>query len=161
MITKHLVLGFIFGISMSFISWMVAIILNSLLMKTEYYKKLSNLNFIKSKTWNQRIGIKYFKWIVKNTFFKFFNQKINLNNKKVDLTEIRYEMTLSEISHLIGFAFVTVFAIQKSFTASLVFGLTMMIPNVLMNLYPSLLQQENKRRIDRLIKRQKALTNTV
>jgi len=29
-----------------------------------------------------------------------------------------------------------------------------MIPNILMNLYPSLLQQENKRRIDRLIKRQ-------
>jgi len=161
MITKHLILGFIFGISMSFISWMVAIILNSLLMKTEYYKKLSNLNFIESKTLNERIGINYFKWIVKNTFFKFFNQKIKLNNKKVDLTEIRYEMTLSEISHLIGFVFVTAFAIQKSFSASLVFGLAMMIPNVLMNLYPSLLQQENKRRIDKLIKRQNATPNNV
>jgi len=146
---------------MSFISWMVAIILNSLLMKTEYYKKLSNLNFIESKTLNERIGINYFKWIVKNTFFKFFNQKIKLNNKKVDLTEIRYEMTLSEISHLIGFVFVTAFAIQKSFSASLVFGLAMMIPNVLMNLYPSLLQQENKRRIDKLIKRQNATPNNV
>ncbi|MBX2873038.1 MAG: hypothetical protein KTR30_13080, partial [Saprospiraceae bacterium] len=80
-------------------------------------------------------------------------------NRKTDLSEIRYQMTLSEISHLIGFVFVTVFAIQKSFAVSLVFGLTMMIPNVFMNLYPSLLQQENKRRIDQLVKRQKAAVN--
>jgi len=32
--------------------------------------------------------------------------------------------------------------------------LTIMVVNILMNLYPSLLQQENKRRIDKLIKRQ-------
>ena len=85
-------------------------------MKTEYYKKLSNLNFIKSKTLNKNIGIKYFKWIVKNTFFKFFNQKIKLENRNTDLTIIRNEMTFSEISHLIGFIFVTIFAIYKSFT---------------------------------------------
>lgn len=153
MITKYLIFGFIFGISMSFISWMVGMILNSILIKTEYYKKLSNLNFISSKTWNKRIGIKYFRWIVKNTFFKFFNQKIKLENKKVDLTELRNEMTLSEISHLIGFIFVAAFAIYKSYMVHIVFGLTMMIPNILMNLYPSLLQQENKRRIDKLIQR--------
>ncbi|PKG43477.1 hypothetical protein [Psychroflexus sp. MES1-P1E] len=150
---KHLLLGFIFGISISFISWIVGMVLNGILVKTEYYKTLSNLNFIESKALNKNIGIGYFKWIVKNTFFKFFNQKIKLENRKVDLTEIRNEMTLSEISHLIGFIFVTVFAIYKSFTLSLVFGLTMMIPNIYMNLYPSLLQQENKRRINKLMKR--------
>lgn len=130
-------------------------ILNSMLMKTEYYKKLSNFNFIRSRSLNKNIGIKYFKWIVKNTFFKFFNQKIKLENKKVDLADIRNEMTLSEISHLIGFIFVAGFAVYKSFVVNIVFGLTMMIPNVLLNLYPSLLQQENKRRIDKLIKGQK------
>lgn len=140
---------------MSFISWIVGMILNSMLMKTEYYKKLSNFNFIRSRSLNKNIGIKYFKWIVKNTFFKFFNQKIKLENKKVDLADIRNEMTLSEISHLIGFIFVAGFAVYKSFVVNIVFGLTMMIPNVLLNLYPSLLQQENKRRIDKLIKGQK------
>jgi hypothetical protein len=153
MTMKHLLLGFIFGNSISFISWIVGMVLNGILVKTEYYKILSNLNFIESKALNKNIGIGYFKWIVKNTFFKFFNQKIKLENRKVDLTEIRNEMTLSEISHLIGFIFVTVFAIYKSFTLSLVFGLTMMIPNIYMNLYPSLLQQENKRRINKLMKR--------
>ncbi|WP_291865132.1 hypothetical protein [Maribacter sp.] len=123
-------------------------------MKTEYYKKLSNLNFIESKTLNKNIGLKYFKWIVSNTFFKFFNQKIKLKNKKTKLTEIRREMTIAEISHLIGFIFVTFIAVYKSLSHHYLFGLTIMIVNILMNLYPSLLQQENKRRIDPLIKRQ-------
>ncbi|MGK0236520.1 MAG: hypothetical protein ACI9EK_003071 [Psychroserpens sp.] len=151
-----------FAISISFISWMVGMILDSILVKTEYYKKLSNLNFITSKTLNKNIGIEYFKWIVKNSFFKFFNQKIKLKNKKTELTEIRKEMTLAEISHLIGFIFVTFFAIYKSITHNYLFGLIIIVVNILMNLYPSLLQQENKRRLDKLIKRQiKIVPNNV
>ncbi|MEQ8714240.1 MAG: hypothetical protein RIC80_14560 [Cyclobacteriaceae bacterium] len=124
-------------------------------MKTEYYKVLSNLNFITSKELNQYLGIEYFKWIVKNTFFKFFNQKIKLNNKKVDLIDIRREMSIAEIGHLIGFIFVTIAALYKTIPHNYLFGLTIMGVNVLMNLYPVLLQQENKRRLDRLIKIQK------
>lgn len=150
---KYFILGFTFGISMSLISWVVGMILNSILMKTVYYDKLSNLNFIRSKDLYNKIGLKPFKWIVKNTFFKFFNQKIKLENQNDDLNEIRKEMTFSEISHLIGFTFVTIFAFYKIFSVGLIFGLTMMIPNSLMNLYPSLLQQQNKRRIDSLIRK--------
>ena len=138
---------------MSLISWVVGMILNSILMKTVYYDKLSNLNFIRSKDLYNKIGLKPFKWIVKNTFFKFFNQKIKVENQNDDLNEIRKEMTFSEISHLIGFTFVTIFAFYKIFSVGLIFGLTMMIPNTLMNLYPSLLQQQNKRRIDSLIRK--------
>jgi hypothetical protein len=153
MIMKHLILGFTFGTSMSFISWVVGMILNGILMKTVYYEKISNLNFITKKALNKKIGMKPFKWIVKNTFFKFFNQKIKLEKQNDDLTEIRKEMTFSEISHLIGFATVTILAIYVSFSVGMLFGLIMMIPNTLMNLYPSLLQQENKRRIDFILKR--------
>lgn len=39
-------------------------------------------------------------------------------------------------------------------TAMLSVALVMMIPNVLLNGYPVLLQQENKRRIDALLARQ-------
>lgn len=138
---------------MSFISWIVGMILNAILMKTTYYDKLSNLNFIRNKALSKKIGMKPFKWIVRNTFFKFFNQKIKLEDQNDDLNEIRKEMTYSEISHLIGFAFVTIFAIYKTFSVGIIFGLTMMIPNTLMNLYPSLLQQENKRRIDSILRR--------
>jgi hypothetical protein len=157
MIANHLLLGFLFGLSVSVVSWIVGMVLNSILVKTEYYDKLSNLNFITSKTVNERIGIQYMKWIVKNTFFKFFNPGLKIISKKTDLTALRYQMTLAEISHLIGFAFVTIVAIYQSFAVSLIFGVAIMMANTLLNLYPSLLQQENKRRIDRLIKRQKAI----
>ena len=73
--TKQLILGFTFGISMSFISWIVGMIINALLSKTEYYQKISNLNFIKSKNLNKNIGIKNFKWVVKNTFSNFLIRK--------------------------------------------------------------------------------------
>lgn len=138
---------------MSVISWLVGMILNGILVKTEYYEKVSNLNFIANKTGNKIIGIEYFKWIVKNTFFKFLNQKIKVENKKNELSEIRREMTLAEVSHLIGFIFVTFIALYKSITVNYLFGVAIMFANILLNLYPSLLQQENKRRIDKLITR--------
>lgn len=148
----HIQLGLIFGASISIVSWMVGIIFNSLFSKAAFYQKFSNLNFIESKTINRMIGIKYFKWIVKNTFFKYFNQKITISQGNANLNQIRNEMTLAEISHLIGFLVVTVFAVFFSFKVSLSYGLSIMLPNIFLNLYPSLLQQENKRRIDRLNK---------
>ena len=143
-----------FSISIAVISWIVGMTINAILRKTEFYKnKLSSLNFLKSEKMNKTIGIGLFKWIVKNTFLKFFNQKLKLKNKieKTDLSKLRKEMTISEIDHLVGFAFVTIFALVKFYNLKYLFGSTIMTFNVLLNLYPSLLQQENKRRIDKLI----------
>lgn len=134
---------------------MVGILFSEVLRKTKYYKSLSNLNFLKNKALNKRIGLGVFKWIVKNTFFKYLNQKLKLK-KKVEITELdelRKEMTYAEINHLIGFSFSTIFALIKFSNGEYLFGLTIMIVNILLNLYPSLLQQENKRRIDIYIKR--------
>ncbi len=142
-----------FAIAISFISWMVGIIINGFLVKTEFYKKISSLNFITNKTLNKIIGIDLFNWIIINTPLKLFNVKISGKDKKMELNEIRNEMTIAEIGHLIGFIFVTFFAIYKSNKENYWFGLVIMIVNVLMNLYPSLLQQRNKRRIDILIQR--------
>jgi hypothetical protein len=100
------------------------------------------------------IGLDLLTWVVKNTFFKFFNQSLKLD-KTADISalkNLRKEMTIAEISHLIGFIFVLVFAIYKGISHNFLFGLVVMGMNILMNLYPSLLQQKNKRRIDRLIK---------
>ncbi|TCD02112.1 hypothetical protein EZ449_18800 [Pedobacter frigidisoli] len=153
---------FTYSISIAFISWIVGMIINAVLTKKAFYNKnLSNLSFIKNETLNKAIGLEIFKWIVKNTFFKFFNQKLTLKKKIeiIDLKNLRNEMTISEISHLIGFGFMGIFALVKVFHANYLFALVMMIVNILMNLYPSLLQQENKRRIDKLIKRFLPTTN--
>jgi hypothetical protein len=94
-----------------------------------------------------------FKWIVKNTFFKYFNPKLTLKNKVEiqRLQELRKEMTFSEISHLMAFCAMNVVAILKITKGDYVFALVIIAVNILMNLYPSLLQQENKRRIDKFL----------
>lgn len=129
-------------------------LLNALIKNSAFYAKLANFHFVSSDKFNKAIGLYAFAWIVKNTFFKFFNQKIKLDKKLTygELIELRKEMTIAEISHLIGFIFVTYFALQKGVSDSVLFGLTIMLINTLMNFYPSLLQQFNKRRLDRLIK---------
>lgn len=135
---------------------MVGMIINGILKRTAFYNnKLTNLNFIKSEKLYKWIGVDLVKWIVKNTPFKYFNQKLKVNSKieKSDLVKLRQEMTSSEIDHLIGFVFVTIFAMVKFYKSDWLFGLTIMIVNILMNLNPSLLQQQNKRRIDKLIER--------
>lgn len=147
----------IFGISITFISWMVGMVLNALIKNTSYYAKVSNLNFIKSKRLNKRLGLGVFKWLVKNTFFKYFNQKLKVETKieMLELDDLRKEMTIAEISHLIGFAFVIIFVLVKFVNGDFLFGVIIMLVNIVLNLYPSLLQQENKRRIDKFRRRAK------
>lgn len=145
-----------FSISTVFASWMVGIILRAAIRKTKFYnKKLSNLNFIKNEKINKTIGISVLKWIVINTVFKYFSQNLKLKKRieKPDLDNLRYEMTVSEINHLIGFIFMTIFALVKMFTLDYLFAFVIFIVNVIMNLYPSLLQQSNKRRIDKLMRK--------
>jgi hypothetical protein len=152
MTLKHVTLGFVSGISFSLISWMIGIIFNSLFSKRQFYKRFSDLNFVESDVFNRIIGLNQFCWIIKNTFFKFFNQKIRISNRNTNLDDLKKVMTLAEISHLVGFIFVTIFSIYYSIKVSILYGATMMVPNIFLNLYPSLLQQKNKRRINRLIK---------
>lgn len=144
-----------FSIAVAFSSFIVGMAVNAVLKKTKFYNdELSDLNFIKSEKWSKWFGVGMVKWIVKNTPFKYFNQKLKLKNKaeKTDLHQLREEMTKSEIEHLIGFVFVTIFALVKFYKSEWLFGLTLMIVNVFMNLNPSLLQQQNKSRINKLIK---------
>lgn len=129
-------------------------ILTALIRKTKFYNnKLSNLNFIKSEKTNKIIGVNVVKWIVKNTFFKFLNQKLKFDRKMdiSDIRNIRNEMTKSEIDHLFAFIFVLLFIFVQLYKQKYSLALTMLFVNVVMNLYPSLLQQQNKRRIDKLL----------
>ncbi|MBL7471189.1 glycosyl-4,4'-diaponeurosporenoate acyltransferase CrtO family protein [Robertkochia sediminum] len=147
-----LTLGIKLGITTSLISWLIGMIVNDILIKTEYYKKVAYLNFIESKALNKIIGINQFKWIVNNTFFRHLNQQIKLEKRSPNLIQLRSEMTKAEVSHLIGFIFVAIIAIYISIERGFLAGFTMMFPNVILNLYPTLLQQENKRRIDEILK---------
>jgi hypothetical protein len=132
-------------------------IIHAMLKKTEFYnKRLLNLDFVENEKLNKYIGVEIIKWIVKNTPFKYFNQTIKIKGKieKTGLIKLREDMTSSEISHLIGFAFVLIVALLIFLKTKFFLGMVIILTvNILMNLYPSLLQQQNKRRIDKLIKK--------
>ena len=145
------------SISIIFLSFIIGMIIHAVLKKTEFYnKRLSNLDFVENEKLNKYIGVEIIKWIVKNTPFKYFNQTIKIKGKieKTGLIRLREDMTSSEISHLIGFAFVLIVALVIFFKTKFFLGMVIILTvNILMNLYPSLLQQQNKRRIDKLLKK--------
>ena len=151
-----IILYFTFSFSFMFLSFMVGMILTFLVRKSSLYQnKLSNLNFITNENLNKFLGVNLLKWIVKNTFFKYLNQNLKMNKsfKVLDLNQIRSEMTKAEIGHLFGFFFVTPFIVYKFINQEYLFAIILLLLNILMNLCPTLLQQQNKRRIDQLINR--------
>ncbi len=73
--------------------------------------------------------------------------------KTSDIKNIRNEMTKAEIDHLFAFIFVSISIVVQFYNQKYALVLTLLIVNIVMNLYPALLQQQNKRRIDKLISR--------
>lgn len=142
------------SIATVFISFIVGMIITALVQKTDFYKKtLSNLNFLKSEKLNNLIGVGAVRWLVTNTFLKIFNPNIKINRRvnTADLQHVRDEMTKAEIGHLTAFLFVSLFMILKIYKQEYLFAIIILVVNVLMNLCPSLLQQQNKRRLDKVI----------
>lgn len=128
--------------------------MTALIRNTNFYKtRLSNLNFIKSDFINRIIGVGMVKWIVKNTFFKYLNPKLKFD-KKTSISEIktiRNDMTKSEIDHLFAFLFVLIFMFVAIYNQKKLSAFIILLINIFMNLHPFLLQQQNKRRIDKLL----------
>lgn len=147
---------FLYSISITFSSWIIGMLFYAPIRYKDFHKhSLENFNFLPSKPLNTFIGLDVFKWIVRNTFFKFFNPKLNLRLKRrielKDLRNLRLEMISAEISHLIAFVLVCIAAVVVGLVYSWQFGVVLMLVNIVLNLYPALLQQQNKRRIDRFI----------
>lgn len=139
-------------------SWIVGIVVHHLLRKTPLYTPLTRLQYAPSPHFYQWLGLHYFKWLITHTPFKWFNQNIHLPGKN-GLQRVYASMTSAEISHLLAFAFVTLVAFYKTLTVDLPYGLTLMLLNIPLNLYPALLQQYHKQRIRRLLS-QYAQNNT-
>ena len=144
---------FLNSIVFTFVSWTIGLILNNAIKNTRFYSKLSHLNFIKKESINRAIGMDAVKWIIKNSFFKYFNQKLKFKTRPSisQLQETRKEMTYSEIGHFIGFIFILVIIAIKLLKGHITFAFILFIFNIIFNLYPSLLQQQNKKRIDRIL----------
>lgn len=143
-----------FSVSIVFISFIVGMIMTALIRNTNFYKtRLSNLNFVKSDIINQMLGVGLVKWIVKNTFFKYLNPNLRFDKKSniSQIKTIRDDMIKAEIDHLFAFLFVSIFMFIAINNHKFLSALIILFTNIIMNLNPSLLQQQNKRRIDKLL----------
>ncbi len=139
-------------------------IITSLLSKSEFYQQqLSSLNFIKDEKVNEMLGLEPFKWVIMNSFFKYLNPKLSIQKRifMSELREYRSEMTKAEFNHNFAFLFMGIFILIKVFQGFYIFAIVMLLVNILINLYPILLQQQNKRRIDRYLQlmNQRSLQN--
>jgi hypothetical protein len=143
------------SIAFTFVSWTIGLIINNAIKNFAFYSKFSNFNFIKKEATYKAMGMTAFKWVLKNSFFTYFNQKIKFETKpsRTQFQEIRKEMTSSEVGHYIAFIFIFVVMVLKLREGQLTYAAILFIFNIIFNLYPSLLQQQNKKRIDRILKR--------
>lgn len=129
--------------------------INEVIKKRSFYCKIANLQFIKNDFIYKLIGIKYIKWLVYKTFWKNFNPHIKIESRPnlAALKFLKSKMTDAEISHLIAFILVLLTALVFFSIGKNQFGIFLLILNIAFNLYPALLQQKNKQRINVLLER--------
>jgi len=131
----------------------IGIGINELIKSKEFYKSFSNWIFIKNDLVYRLIGIKYMKWLVYKTFWKNVNTKLIIDKRPslIELNLLKQEMIYAEISHLVGFIFTLIISTISIIYEKIEFGIILIATNVIFNLYPALLQQKNKNRINKLI----------
>ena len=133
----------------------VGLLLNFPIRNMAFYNKLSRLNFVKGKKANKYIGVLYFRQMLITSFWRHFNPKIKVTGKANhdELLTLRKEMTYAEISHLLAFISVLVFAGITYSSKHYSFIIALLISNILFHFYPALVQQYNKRRLDIVLTR--------
>ena len=152
-----MIIAYIFGsISLAFSFAIVGLLINTAIRKAAFYRHLSNFNFIASEKANRYLGVLYFRHILKTTFWRHFNPTLKIIGRpdKEGLQSLRNEMTYAEISHLIAFVFVLPLLVCiKLYDFYKDAFWSLLIANILFHIYPALVQQYNKRRLDILLKR--------
>ena len=150
------------------ISWAIGGALNIYLSNKYIYKSLYGIIFIRNNRNYKYVGMSVFVFFVTKTFYAKFNTIIKFKSGNVnDLEKMKREMINSEIGHLIGLfvaeliiiIFFVVNPIIYWFPTGISFLIVATIMNIIHNLYPILLQQENRLRIDKIITNRNSVSN--
>lgn len=118
-----------------------------------FYQWFENHNYI-GDTLTKRLGVLQFGWLIRHSFMGKFNQKLKFKGgiNKEKLEQLKKDMTFAENNHLIAFLLLQILIVLL-----LIWGIqywqiiAYTILNIIFNLYLVLLQQYNKRRIDRIL----------
>jgi len=144
-------------ITLIFTSYGLGVLAVYLLKSLNLYAHFENQNYISDKL-TQQLGVLKFGWLIKNTFMGKFNQKIKYHGiaKSKTLEELKTEMTAAEIGHLFGFITMLIATFVLIFwEIEWWYFFLLILLNIIFNLYLVLFQQYNKRRINRILKRQR------
>ncbi len=112
-----------------------------------------NHNYLGDKL-TKRIGVLHLGWLIRKSFMGKFNPNIKFKGgrNKAKLEQLKNEMTLAEMGHLIAFVLLQIFIVVLAFKGIETWQIVAYtILNFIFNLYLVFLQQFNKRRIDKLL----------
>lgn len=142
------------------ISWAIGGTFNIYLSNKSIYKSLYSIILIRNNRIYKYLGLSVFIFLVTKTYYAKFNTIIKFKSGNVtDLEKMKREMINSEVGHLIGLfvaqLIIIIFFILKPNIYSIPFGFSFLIVatimNIFLNLYPILLQQKNRVRIEMII----------
>ena len=137
-----------------FVSYTIGAYLTTIIIHSSLNKYFLGKDYL-SDIWTKRLGILHFGWLIRHSFMGIFNQKLKYKGKlnQERLSKLKHEMTLSEVGHLIAFYFLLLISILFIYLkVDWRYILVFFILNIIFNFYLVLLQQYNKRRIDKLLK---------
>ena len=140
-------------IAVMFLSFIVGMIADAILRRTANYAWVSSRYlFAKSKSY-ERIGVLWFRWFLLITPLRYFNTQICFANKcdLGTLQAVRSNMATTEVSHWCGAIAMLCVTCVVWWQRGATLGLWFLLFNFLGNVYPALLQQYNKRRLERVI----------
>ena len=141
------------AILFTFLSFVVGVIADPILRRVTDYESLSRKYLFNDARMYERIGVLWFRRVLLVTPLGSFNGNIRFENKRdlSTLKTIRDHMATAEMSHWVGFLLMLAMTFVAWWHRGTIVGLSYVAFNLLGNMYPCLLQQYNKRRLDRLI----------
>ena len=119
-----------------------------------FFYHVKNFEITKNAGFYKFLGLDFFTYCVKNTFFRHCNTKIKIT-KKPDINEVDNllnEITISELCHIFGFLIVLLFQITVLILGLYDMFFSSVLFNTIFNIYPILLQERNKLRLRNFLK---------
>lgn len=144
-------------ITLIFTSYGLGVLAVYLLKHFNLYQHFENKNYITDKLTHQ-LGVVKFGWLVKNTWMGMFSKHLKYKGKaKTETLEsLKSDMMASEVGHIFGFITMLIATfILLIWNIPWWYFFLLILLNIIFNLYLVFFQQYNKRRIDRILNRQK------
>ncbi len=122
----------------------------SMILSNNYYKieKPKTLEFFYK--W---LGVEYYKLFLSKTFYRKNDNKKYFNGTKSGIFLFYYNTKQSEFGHLIALIFIFLLSLVLLFKGHKYVFIWIQPMNILLNLYPIILQRKHRIIIERLIKR--------